>query len=357
MAEITTKDVSVAIKKGSTWGTEVAVSSGIWLDVSSIRVSGGYQDFRPRDTGRAGKRTYQTRLALNANVSITCDLTYGRGWLALFAGFMGTESSPAEQTASQADYLVTFDLADTPSIFWSLAWAIETDRVAVVPSFKVSSITIQIDANNAGTVTFNGIGDTWLQSSTSTVANITGNTQYAYETATLGGANHYFRMNTDSGSALSGSDNKEIVGVTLTLSRNLSPRYGLRGANTKFTKEPLQLGDIDASLQVRVLGADDANIDALADWYSAPYKKCEIFFDGSQIAAGVNRSYKIQIPYMQSEGAFPAGFDVANNASYMDPVINYTLLKRSAAPSGMSGVTDYLRMTAIQPTRSTKWTA
>src|SRR5689334_11604557 len=121
MATITSNNVVAALKKGSTWGTEVIVTSGVYLYASSIQLSGGFADFLARDFGQSGKRTSQARLQADFNVTITCDLTYGQGWLALFASLMGTESTPAEVTGAQGDYLDNIDLADTTAIFWTLA--------------------------------------------------------------------------------------------------------------------------------------------------------------------------------------------------------------------------------------------
>lgn len=357
MARISTQNVVAALKKGTTWGTEVVVSTGVYLYASQISISGGQADFLPRDTGLGGKRTSQARLQADFNVTITCDLTYGQGWLALFSSLMGTESTPAEQTVGQGDYLDNIDLADTSAIFWSLAYSIETDRVIAIPSLQVQSATFTQALNGAGTVSFNCIAHSVVVSSTSTVANITSNTQYPYETAILGGTNHYFRINADSGSSLAAGDNKQILDYSLTINRPYSTRFGLNGASSKYTLQPDQIGYLDGTLQVTVNELDDASYDMLTHWSGAGYYKAELFLDGSQIGTGVNRSLKFQMPYLQATGEFPPGHDVANNSSIFSPKITYRLLKRSTAPTGMTGVTDLLRLAEIHPTRSTKWTA
>lgn len=355
MSDFATKNCHGGLKKGSAWHTEGDItSSGIYLFSSQISVSGGFEDFRPRDAGRSGKRTSQNRLRHNCRVKTTHDITYGQGWHALLAGFMGTESTPAEQTASQGDYLTTFDLADDPSIFWTLCYMRDTSSVAMIRSWKISSIEMMLQENGVGTVSFDGIGDLWSDSSSNTAAEIQALTQYNYESAPWGGgANHYYRINTASGAGLSSSDNQDVISVKLSLNRNLKDRFGFRGTNTPYTKEPYQPGDIDGSLTVKYLGT---TYDAYTDYVSKPYKKAEIFFDGSVIGTTINRSEKMQFPYMQADGAIPRGYDMPNNASLVDPEITYTLLK-GTAPTGMTGVTDYYRHTSIGPTRSTKWTA
>lgn len=359
MSVISTNDVTVALKKGSTWGTEADITSGgLFLYASNISVSGGYTDFIPRDFGLAGKRTSTARLQGKFNVKITCDLTYGQAWLALFASVMGTESSPSETTVGEADYLVNHDLADSVTgLFWTLCYKVETDRVFVLPSVKIMGFSLSISNNGAGSITFDGEADVITESSANTVAEIAALTKYTYETVTLGGANHYFRTNADSGGGLSGSDDKMITGVTISVSRPLRGQYGLRGASSKYVLEPLQYGDIEGTLKVDYIELDDATYDMFGEWEAATTKKAELFIDGSQIAGGVNRSLKFQMPYLKPKPTIPVGHDVQSNNSQFTPSIEYHMLKRSAAPTGMSGVTDYLRLAEIHPTRSTKWTA
>lgn len=359
MSVITYNDVIAGIVKGTTWGSEGDVTSGgINLYASSISLGGGFADFLSRDFGQGGKRTNNARLAHDCNVAITCDNTYGQGWLALFAGFMGTESSPAEQTASQADYLVTIDMADAPTIYWTLGFSIESDRTISIYSMKVQSISFAQDINGAGSWTFNCMADTIREGSANTVAEIAALTDYTYETCIMGGTNHYFRIDAYSaGTALTNADDKTILGVTMNITRPMQPKRGLRGANTPYTLQPLQIGPIDATLEVKFNELNNASWDILGDYLSPSFKMAELFMDGSVIGTTVNRSLKFQFPYLKIKGAIPSGHDVKSNNGMNEPIVVYDMLKAPAAPSGMSGVTDLLRLTSIGPTRSTKWTA
>lgn len=360
MAVISTNNVVAALKKGSTWGTEADITSGgINLYASQISISGGFGDFLPRDFGQAGKRSNNARLAGNFDVTITCDLTYGQGWIALAAGLLGSEEVPAEVNVGEGDYRSAHDVADlTTGLFWTLVYSIETDRAIAIPSLKVSSMTMTADVNQPGSVTFNCVADAIIESSANTVSEITALTDYEYETATLGGTNHYFRLDSYSTTtALTNADDKTILGFTMAMSRPLQRRFALRGASSRYTQEPLQFGPIDATLQLRLSELDNATFDAFGDWVSPSFKMAEFFIDGSIIGAGANRSIKLQFPYLKIKGQIPAGHDVPNNNSLMLPVVTYDMLKAPAAPSGMTSITDLLRMTEIHPTRSTKWTA
>lgn len=359
MANITFNNVYASLKKGSTWGTEVIVTSGINLYASAITLSGGFADFLTRDFGQGGKRTNNARLANTSDVTITCDLTYGQGWMTLLSGFLGTESVPAETTVGESDYGGNFDMADsTNGLFWTLAYLIETDRVMVIPSLKVVSCTITIDINGAGSVSFQCMADRIIESSTSTAANVSGNTAYPHETATYGGTNHYFRIHDYStGSSLSSTHDKEISGFVINMARPHQRRYGLRGANTAYTLEPLQLGPIDATCQVKFTELQNSSYDIFGDWLSPGFKMAEAFIDGSAINAGVNRSFKLQLPYLKIKGQLPPGHDVQSNNGLFLPQATYDMLKAAAAPSGMSGVTDLIRVVAKWEDRTAKWQA
>lgn len=359
MATITYTDVVAGLKKGSTWGTEGDITSaGINLYASSITLSGGYADFQSRDFGQGGKRTNNARLQMDANVAITCDLTYGQGWLALFQGVMGTESSPAEQTASQGDYLVNHDLADSNyGLYWTMGFSIESDRTISIYSMKVISATFNININSPATVTFNCIADHFREGSANTVSEITALTDYAYESVVLGNTNHYFRLDTYANAPLTSADNKQILGVDIAISRPSQPIRGLRGANTPYSLEPKQLGVIDGTLTVRFNELDNATWDILTEWSIPVFNMAELFIDGSVIGTTVNRSLKFQFPYLKVKGAFPAGHSPESNNGLFQPVISFDMLKASSAPSGMSGVTDLLRLAEIHPVRSTKWSA
>lgn len=358
MAVQTTRDVIAGLKKGSTWGTEGDVTSaGINLFASNITLNAVWGEALSRDFGQTGKLTDVRRLALNVSGSITCDLTYGQGWLALFAGVMGTESSPSEQTVSQTDYLVNHDVADTNyGLFWTLGYSIESDRSISLYSMKITSASFQMAPNSQGSVTFQFIADRAVEGSANTVAELIALTDYTYEEATMGGANHYFRIDTYASGTLTNADDKTITGISFEISRSMSPIFGLRGANTRYAMEPIDF-TTRGTLTVTHSELDNATYDMLTQWTTPSKLMAELFIDGDQIGSGVNSSLKFQWPYLQVTGALPTHHDVPNNGTIRNPSITYHMLKAPSAPAGMSGVTDLMRLAEIHRTRSTKWTA
>lgn len=358
MAAFDSTNQSKAALKKTTWGVEGDITSGgIFLYASNITCSGGYETVYPRDFGTSGKRTIQRRTRAAFTVSITCESTFGQGWLALLSGLMGTESTPAEVNVGQGDYLRTIDLADYPSIVWTLVYSVETAKTRCIPSLKITSASFTGDAAGVGQWQFQGIGHSFIESSANTVSEIAALSTYTYDQAILGGGNHYFRYGAYStGTALTSTNNLPILSVGVNLERPLSGQYGLNGANTFFVTEPTQQGDTMGSLTFRLPTLDGSQADLMADWSAANFKMAELFYDGTQIGTGANHSVKMQFPYLQSPGDVPGGQDLPGNNAFFNPSINLSTLKVGTAPAGMTGVTDYLRLSSTDK-RSTKWIA
>lgn len=365
MAGIVSNDTIVSFKKLTTWGTAVAVTSGFRLQNASFSPGGQFEEFFSRDTGIGKKRTVQVRGAGTFNLSVTCDLTFGQPYLALAAGLFGTESSPTETTVSQSDYSRTLDIADatygSSLIAWSMCFTNEDAtgaRHVEIPSVKVTNMRVVIPTNGVGTVTFDCVVDNFVHTGwVSSYANVTGVAATSnYELAIYNGANSYFRMNAQSGAGLTGTDNKQIEELEFNFSRPVEPQWVSRGSSSQYIIEPKELGQLQATLRVRFGEINETNQNLLDMWKNKTTQKAEIFYDGAQIGSGVNTSHKWQFPLLTAKTPFPAGYGWGSNAQLMKPEITFECMKASAAPTGMTGVTDLVRLTTIDR-RSTKWTA
>lgn len=363
MSEITFNNIKAGIVKGATWYTEADVTSGgILLRASAIKVNADWESFTPRDIGFSGFKTGSWRVAHNCQVDITCDVTYEQAWIGLQAFLFATESSPVEQTTSQADYLRTIDLAEISSLFFTLMYSIETDRTLSMYSVKPYSMSLNLNlGKDAGTVTFKCMADRVVEGSQNTVSEISALTSYEWSPVILGGqnaTNHYFRIaDYSTGTALDSGDDKTITGVTITVDRPLSPKRGLAGVNSPYISEPKQLGVINGTLSVRYDKLENSAWDMFGNWQAGTYYMAELFVDGAIIGSTVNRSLKYQFPYLKPSAPMPTGHDFSSNTGEFLPSITFDMFQAPSAPSGMSGVTNYLRCTSISPTRSTKWTA
>ncbi len=355
MSVITTNNAVAAVVKGTTWGTEGDITSGgIYLYNSSIKLGGGFAELVRGDVGRPRNKSQIVRLNFDGTVTVSFDWTYGQGLLHCLAQILGTESNPSEVTTDQDDWLVNMDLADdTYGLFSTLCYSIETDRTIVIPSVKWHMFTLSIAPNQKGTVTVTGVADRFREGSANTVAEIQALTKYRYNAARLGGANHYFRINTDAG-ALDSSDNKTITQLQWTITRDMDKIFGLRGSDTPFTMEPQQIGDTKQSLRIMHSTLNDADLDLWGMWEDETTAKAEFLVDGKQIGSGVNESYKVQWPSLAPRPEVPEGHDYANNNSRFAPAMTFESLEVDAAPTGMSGVT-VPRMAVIASTRDAKW--
>lgn len=362
MASISVNEVDILIDKASTWGTAVdATSAGRLLHVSNLTVSPAFEEFTSPMIGFDNFIDSVTRLQLGLNVSVTCDTSYGGQWLLILASLLGTATaSPAETTGGQGDYAHNFDLASNNNgKFTTLAWTVETDYALEIPSIKWSSVSVQQNNNGVGTVTFQGIGDRVVDNASvvNTYTEIMAETHPTYQAAVLGstaGTNHYLRLNAQAGAGLTSGENIEILNWGFTLERPMQARYVLRGANSAYTLEPLQLDKSRGEFFFQAAEINDGAINGIVEWLANSQKKAEVFMDGAQIGSGVNTSLKFQFPKLFPAGAMPTGYDVPSANALMQPTFRYQLAKASAAPTGMTGVTNYLRAVTID-TRSTAY--
>lgn len=362
MAGIDTNSSHVGMKKGSTWGTEVAITStgAMRLRPSSLQMEETQAVFNGRDIGAGRKQTAITREEVSAPVTMTNDATFGQPWQAVLASVMGTEGNPAETTVGEGDYSHTYDLADnvygSNKIIWSLGYTIEDSaELRVARSVKFGGFSFTSEINKVGVWTFNGLADHVVSDgATTSFANLSGLAQAAnYKFAPLSN-NFYFRLNEESDAALDSGDNKGIESITINVNRTLTPEYESRGTDSLYIVEPREQGLIVGTMTVR-FREFNATLQDLYTWSAGFTRlKAEMYHDGEQIGAGVNTSFKFQFPSMEIQSI--AGSEIANNNSLMKPTVTFTLFKADAAPAGMTGVTDYLRITSIDR-RSTKWTA
>ena len=351
MASINANEVDIGVVKGATWGTAVDLTSaGKLLHATSLSITGGYEIVQPNDAGFENFITENTRIRENFDVSITCDLSYGGTWLQFVAALLGTASAPSEQTVGEGDYLSTLDLAsENRGDFLTVAWKNEDDKILEIPSLKVSAIDVNMETPGTGTITITGMGDKLLYdtAATNTIAILNGLTAPTYQMAAFScGTNIYARVGDYStGTALSASDDIQIMNFTFNVTRPLQRRYVANGSDSCRTLEPYQAGKTTGTFNFQLSEIDDSIYDLVNIFQNATQQMAEIFFDGDQIGAGVNTSLKLQFPYMQNDELPETGF--TSNTDIRQPTVNFTLLQAPAAPAGMSGVTNYLRVTTI----------
>lgn len=360
MASINTQQAKVAVGKGVTWGTAVDLTGGgvgANIHTSALTIGGSRGRFTPNDNGFDNFISELELLEYSVDLSLTFDLTYQGIWKIFVAALFGTVTgSPAENNVGEGDYLHDFDPASSVAgNFLTLAYLLEDDRSLEFPSVKPISFAITQSTNGVGVITVNCIADRLVTNSpVNSQADIDSLSYPTYQAAVLGDTNHYLRLNTQSGGALSSADDMEILNYNFSFNRPLQRNYPLRGANTKYTTEPAQLDVCTGQLSFLLNEIDDGSLDILDDWNDGNEKKAEIFIDGDQIGSGDNTSIKLQMPRLSPSEGVPAGHDIPSSRQLMQPTATYDMLKASAAPTGMTGVTNMCRMETVE-TRSAAW--
>ena len=350
---ISTNQSVIGLGKGSTWGTAVDVTDGIR---GLLTFSNSQGEFQPRDIGNSTQLFDITRLEETADITLTSDLTFYGVWQLILAHILGNDTA-AQINVEDYSHTMTVD-QENDGEFTTLAWFYDTaDDIIEVPSIKWHTFEMTHNRNEVGQIVFNGMADRLVVASTTnedTEMNALALT--TREDAVLGGTNHYFRINADSGAALDSGDDIEIMGYTLKLSRPMEREYVLRGANTKYTKEPKQLGFIQCTLEVRLAEIDHSTINALSLWANETKQKAEIFCDGAQIsgdAGNANASYKLSFPKLEFMGEFPDGYGLPSNNQRMRPVLKFNCFRASAAPSGMAGITKLFQFVGVDSRTTT----
>jgi hypothetical protein len=354
MAVIAAHEAILGIVKGATWGTEVEVTSR--LRVQSLTINDSYA---PRITQNHDKSYMpgtikRGRRSVSGSFSVDC--SFGGEWLVLYALFAGTASTPAEQNASQNDYLSNLDFASTHQYFLSLAFKIEDDVVMSVKSAKISGFSFSGSENGGLFCTVQFIGDAVQTGGETSIAELDALTfEDNEEVVIFNGSAAYFRYGDYStGTALSSSDDVNMTQFSINLSRPITPYYGLRGANTDETYEPYSSGLASGNFSFTLAAIDDSVIDLFAKLEANTQGMAEIFVDGVQIGTGANTSLKFQLPSCRPLSV--SGYGIGGQATLQQPSLTCALEADVTAPSGMSGVTDLMRLVTIDG-RATAYTA
>lgn len=355
MALLQPSDSDLGIGNGSTWGTApdfTSGSNGEILYADNCNVSHSINLYRvAQGTSRP---TDIKRLAHGVGVTLNGRAHYNDRWMQVLANLMGTSTaSPAEQNVGEGDYLHNIDMnSETYGLFQSLSFTHETDEVTEVPSCKWASGQIVFTVNDVVSYSFSGIGDKALYSESDTVVNnasdVTGLTTPTPSPICFMSDNLYVRINSQSGSELSSSNDLEVVSVTLAITREgMTNDFVTRGANTKYVIEPKQGGLTTVTAAFQFAELSQAKYDVLSQWATGAELKGELFVDGDAIASGKNESILVQMPRMIV--ASNTGADLTRGRVFA-PLMTCELFKAASAPTGMTGVTD-LRV-AMSTTRS-----
>jgi hypothetical protein len=348
MASIPGHTQALGIVQGVTWGTEVQAATKLGVSSFSapasreVRVTGNHNRAFLPAVAKQGRQVADFNAAGMA--------TFGEGWTLLYALFAGASSAPTEQTGGQGDYLHNLDIAAAANKFFSCAWEVESDVVHALASVILSSFSFNFQENEPVTWQAAGMADSKLFSGSTTSnaeLNALADLQNE-ELAMMNGANVYFRLaDYSTGTALDSGDNLALATASIQLSIPRTRYYGVRGASTRSSYMPYGSGLLDGTFTVTLAEQDDTVLDVYAKYNSGTVMMAEIFVDGAGIGAtGVNTSLKFQLPSLTPVN--DNGSDgIASQAGLSQPQMTFKMNQAPAAPSGMSGVTNLMRLVTI----------
>lgn len=340
MASITGAGTNAIAKIAPTYGTAVSGGAGNKL-AAEITPSFNVEELTPKviGTGTSMPKT-ATRGNFKPTINLAMDAGYRNCMDNLIAQFMGTAGAPTEQTASQADYkhTITFNTSLNAK-YVTIAYESSSATVIEYPTCAVRSITLAAQdapgimsfsaeaiANNA-VITGTTNSNASLASATATDTEVVA---FAFDDT--------FRMNASSGGSLSGSDQKNILSYSLTLTRPQEIQGEIKGSSGNGA--PIATGiPLDGTLTITLKElADHADFTI---WSAETPQKCRFDVQGTQIGTGVNKAVTIYIPKMMlvTEPQYSLTSTGVNTVT-----LTYKIVQATANPTGMSSTLPYFEI-------------
>lgn len=340
---ITGREIVAAAKHASAWRTAVALGAGDGVLITSE--SGFTKAPQYKDDDSLGNpdilETYKMLESLSGP-SLSGYLRY-ESWDVLLAHALGTAGTPT-QVESTA-YYNTYSPADNiAGKFVTLAMkkSATTHNIWEIPSAKVTGFTISGRVGEFQTISINLMGNklenqSAVNTSLSSVTYPTKQNLIKFDTRTK------FRMNTQSGDALSDSDIIYPMSYEITYQRPHQENFEAMYADAS---EPVQSGFATATIK---LGFDKYSSDTFMDSIAADTeKKMDVLFEGDIIAGSTRYTLRFDLPKIR----WQTGEAPVSGPGTIPHNLTGRLLGVSSAPTGMTGVTDPLSMYVVN-TRTT----
>lgn len=342
MARITGAQTRAVYKNGTTgtsFGTAVAGGTGDRIR-AMVTPSLSSQELAKNPIG-GGLTLIDNVIAgrLTPSVSLAMDLGYRNGPDQICAQFFGTCSAPAEQTASQADYLHRLTMNSTANaIFGTFAYELLSDKVAEFPSTACRSITTQFGGTHE-IVKFTAelLGNDYkLDSSTNTNATIASATEADTECAIVKYEDAFW-INEASGDALDSGDQFNIVSYQRTLTRPQDFSGLVKGSagNPRPLVDEIATGMLTVTLEAL------EDITMFTGWTAGTFYKCLMNIEGTRIGTGLYKTWNEYTPYMKLVQA--PKYDTTDSG-FNQVTLNFVLMQRSASPTGMNSGLPYLEI-------------
>lgn len=338
---------AAAFEQGSTWNTAVAVGSGDGLRFTSEAIRGGAAPLERATVGAPWGDKRDVGAQLHRGV-ISGDLFLGSNVGKFLSYVFGTSGSPTQTPPSTGTtYLHVADIANSLTKFFTLcvarrAQASDSVKWEEYASAMIRRLTIRGSGNGRLTWEAEIIGSALsLDSSTNT----TTETDAVTVPDVLAAARFTdgtFRINAASGSSLGSGDKEKIASFELTIERPLSEDFLADG--TGAVAQPGEQDVCMARLAVELRSYDETTYRtayAAGTEYKADLK---FLATGAAPSGGSDPYIEFQFPRLVVRANPDA--NVAGRARIAHR-IEFDALVAASAPSGMSGVTQPVRMNVL----------
>lgn len=285
----TTGSAIIAIKKGVTWGTAVALNAagrGMYLKDTGNLVASPEQ-LIDASIGRVWPECV-TQGKRQVNLTMLADLRFDSPLWEMIALCIGDD----DNVLLSGEYVHTMSVQDTMNGLFHTLCVYDGSVVREIASFKVSGFTIKGSAAGIVELTIRGIGnnviDTGQVNTTlGSVTNTTNCLRVPFNVETY--------INDQSGAALASGDLVQASEFEFSFDRNLTPDFTTNG--TLFqTAEPYEVGQPKTSLKLLFPKTPITNYTAaLQDLANGTLKKAQIIIYGPN--TGVTNPYSITIQF------------------------------------------------------------
>ena len=337
----TRRQYAQALKKGTTWGTAVAVGA---LDGVLAKDDGGFALKQTYDQYPAVDQIMAMDGALSligaCDFAPSVDLQYEFGaWGRLLAAFFGTAGAPVQQGGT-AGYLHTFQWADFPTNFFTYVQE-RPGKIWEIASAMPFKFSLKNDkALQTALITCRG---------NTLVDNSAVNTATQVDAITYADRGHFvnfiegaFWMNLQSGGALAIGDKVEISGFELSMERMVDavPVLG-----SSVIASPAEGEFPKATLKLTLPRATATNAAYMTAFQNMTAQKASFVFTGPLISGAVYYSFSLFFPRLKYSVPPEIKLDPV-----LKNVLTFEIEAASAAPTGMTYARPYCQAINLQTT-------
>jgi hypothetical protein len=337
--EITGREFVVALKKASTWHTPVAcgvgnglllLSDGLKTQVASeLDDSAGQPWINEADAG-----------IMTVAGNLDAYMRY-EGFDVALALLMGVAGVPV-RIGTTAAYSNSYKLASKiDGFFATIAMKKLASVVWEFPSCKINSVKLSGEMNKPVKISLGLIGDRLNRGSiintTTTIGTVTVPDS---KNRVLMDKNTVFRMNNQSGVALSSGDTIYPSSFELTFTR---PMDAEATAGQDGVNEPADNGFPTAVLSLKFPRYNEANNAFFADWEAYTSKKMDITFTGSEIELGNKYLFRVLLSHLKIDDPEAA----VSGPGKIPFSMKCNILGAVVAPAGMTGLTAPMQIDVV----------